>query len=91
MLERSPRKRKVGCSNPSRDRPKSIKQVVTDLSLNARQQVRVSRVLADDHYKRMPNVTLQNPLKNPHCSIAMNAEYRSKLAALQLMVTSPYE
>ena len=25
-LERSPRKRKVGCSNPSRDRPKSLKR-----------------------------------------------------------------
>ena len=25
-LERSTRKRKVGCSNPSRDRPKSLKQ-----------------------------------------------------------------
>ena len=31
-----PRKRKVGCSNPSRDRPKSYKQVVT-VGPNARQ------------------------------------------------------
>ena len=28
-LDRDSRKRKVGCSNPSRDRPKSLKQVVT--------------------------------------------------------------
>ena len=28
-LQRSPRKRKDGCSNPSRDRHKSLKQVVT--------------------------------------------------------------
>ena len=28
-LERSPRKRKIGCSNPSSDKPKSFKQVVT--------------------------------------------------------------
>ena len=27
-LERSPRKRKVGCSNPSHDRPKSFKELV---------------------------------------------------------------
>ena len=30
----SPRKQKVGCSNPSRDRPKSSKQVVTAPLLN---------------------------------------------------------
>ena len=38
-LERSPRKRKVVrmCSNPSRDRPKSLKQVVTAPLQNARQ------------------------------------------------------
>ena len=35
-VERWPRKRKVGFSNPSRDRPKSLKQVVTgsDSSIN---------------------------------------------------------
>ena len=52
-LESSPRKRKVGCSNPRRDRSKSEKQVVTAPLLNAQQTVRVSRVLGDDHYKRM--------------------------------------
>ena len=57
-LERWPRKQKVGCSNPSRNRPKSYRQVVTALLLNARQQVWVSRVLRDDHYKRMPRVTV---------------------------------
>ena len=33
-LERSPRNRKVWCSNPSRDRPKSLKQEVTGPLLN---------------------------------------------------------
>ena len=37
-LERSPRKRKVGCSNPNRDRPKSLKQVMTAKLPNARHQ-----------------------------------------------------
>ena len=36
-LERSPRKWKVGCSNPSRDRPKSLKQVEKAPLLHARQ------------------------------------------------------
>ena len=38
-LERSPCKRKSGYSNPSRDRPKSLKPVVTTLLSKARQQV----------------------------------------------------
>ena len=38
-VERSPRMRKVGCSNPGRDRPKSLTQVVTVPLPNARQQV----------------------------------------------------
>ena len=38
-LERSLRTRKVGRLNPSRDRPKSLKQVVTVPLLNAQQQV----------------------------------------------------
>ena len=57
-LERSPRMLKVGCSNPSHDIPKSKKQLVTAPLLNARQQVWVSRVLGDDHYKRMSRVTV---------------------------------
>ena len=43
-------------SIPDRDRPKSIIQAVTAALPNARQQVWVSRVLGDDHYKRMPRV-----------------------------------
>ena len=39
MVERSPRMRKVGCSNPSRVRSKSLKQVVTAPLQYARQQV----------------------------------------------------
>ena len=45
QLERLPRMRKVWRLNPSCDRPTSLKQVVTSPLLNARQQVRVSRVL----------------------------------------------
>ena len=48
--------RKVGFSNPSRDRPKLLKQVVTIPLLNARQQVLVSQTLEVDHYKWMPPV-----------------------------------
>ena len=33
--------------------------LVTDPLPNARQSVRVSRVLGDDHYKRMPHVTVE--------------------------------
>ena len=47
QLKRSSRMRKVGCSNPSSYRLKSIKQTAS--LLNAEQQVRVSRVLGDDH------------------------------------------
>ena len=50
-LERWSRKRKVGCSNPSRNRPKSLTQAVTGPLLKAWQLVRVSRNLGDDHYK----------------------------------------
>ena len=48
-LERSPRKRKVECSNPSRDRPNSLKQVVTDYC-----QTLGNRC----DYKQMPSVTV---------------------------------
>ena len=47
-VERSPRKRKVGCSKPGHDKPKSLKQVVTVPLPNARHRVRMSRVLGDD-------------------------------------------
>ena len=46
--------------------PKSLKHVVTASLLNARQQVRVSRVLEDDHNKRMTSATVGVALKNPH-------------------------
>ena len=57
-LERSPPKRKVGCSNPSRDRPKSLKQVVTAPLPNTHHLMWVSRVLRDDHHKQIPRVTV---------------------------------
>ena len=45
-VERWPRKREVGCSNP--DRPKSLKQVVTLPLPNTQHQVRMSQVHGDD-------------------------------------------
>ena len=45
-------------SIPGRDRPTSLKQVVTAPLPNPRQQVRVSRVPGDDHFKRMRCVIL---------------------------------
>ena len=57
-LERSPRKRKVGCTNPSCVRPKTLKQVVTASLTTARHYVWAPRVLDDDHYKRMPRFTV---------------------------------
>ena len=57
-LERWSSKRKVGCSNPSRDEPKSLKQAMTAPLQNARQPALVSRVLVDDYYNPMPCVTI---------------------------------
>ena len=86
-LERWPRKRKVGCSNLSRDRPKSLKQLVTAPLPNARQKVRMSPVLGDDHKKTDAPCHIRcGTLKNPHCSTAITAEHRSKFAALHQWV-----
>ena len=41
-----------------RDISKSLKQVVTAPLPNARHYVRVSRVLVDEHFKRVPRVTV---------------------------------
>ena len=57
MVERLPRMRDQG-SIPGQNRPKSLKQVVSAPTYNARQQEGLSRVLGDDHYKRMPRVTV---------------------------------
>ena len=57
-LERSLRKRKVRCSNSCRERLNSLKHVVTAPLPNTRLYVWVSRVVGDDHYKRMPRVTV---------------------------------
>ena len=45
-------------SIPDRDRPKSLKQVVTVRLPNARQQVRVSANLGNNHYKGLARVTV---------------------------------
>ena len=39
VVKRSPRMRKIGIRTPYRDRPKSLKQVVTGPLSNARQQI----------------------------------------------------
>ena len=52
-------------------------QVETAPLQNAQQQVRVPRVLGDDHYKRIHRVTLGIHLKKNHCSMAMRAELMS--------------
>ena len=57
-LERKSHMLKVRCSKPGRDRPKSLKQVVTVQLPKARQQARASRFLGDDHYKRLACVTV---------------------------------
>ena len=56
--ERSPCKRKVGCLNHIRDRPKLLKRVVITPLPNVQHKVWVSRVLWDDHYKWTPRVTV---------------------------------
>ena len=43
-------------SIPGSDRPKLLKQAVTALMPSVWQQVRTSRVLGDDYYKRMTGV-----------------------------------
>ena len=57
LVRTSPRKRKVGCSNPSRSRSKSHKQVETATLPNARQQMSLIRVFGHNHFKQMPRIT----------------------------------
>ena len=56
-LERSSRMHKVGFSNSSRDKPKSMKQVVIAPLPNARQQIWMSRLLVKDLYRGISCVT----------------------------------
>ena len=57
-------------------------QVVTAPPLNARQQVLVIRVLGDEHYIGCPVSQLMCHAKNPHCTMAMSVEHKSKFSAL---------
>ena len=54
QIERLLCKNNPGCSNPGRDMPKSLKQVVTTPRLNTWQQVWVSWVLGGDHINGCP-------------------------------------
>ena len=60
--------------------------VVTAPLPNAQQQVRVSRVLGDDHFKWRTRITvnLARTLKETHISIAMSAGNRSNPAVTWL-------
>ena len=71
MVERPPASHAADRGSiQGRDRPRSFKQVVTVQLPNARQQVRMSRVLRDYHYK------------GPQCSMTMSGDYRSTFAAV---------
>ena len=74
-LERSTRMRNVVCSNPSRDRQTSLNQVVTAPLINAWQLESPEMTVITG----CPVSQFQCMLKNPQCSMAMSAEYRSKL------------
>ena len=81
--ERSPCMRKVGCSNPSRDRPKSLK---TWRKRSA--TMPASRALGVDHYKRISRVTVGKPslLYGHECRVHV------KICSPSLaMVASPYK
>ena len=65
-LENSPRMRNVGCSNPYCDRP----VIKTGSLLNVWQQLWLTWVLGD-----VPCHSRCVPLKNHHCSTAMNSEH----------------
>ena len=72
-LERSPRKRTVGCSKPSRDTPYSdsytAKRTSTSVSGTGPRKWPLKR--------DAPCHSRCGMLKNTHCSMAMGAEYRS--------------
>ena len=74
-LERSPRKRKVGCSNPSRDRPGS------DSSTAKRSAIGVCHGSSEMTKTNAPCHSRCGTQKNPRL-VAMSAEHRSKFAAL---------
>ena len=89
-LERSPRKRKVGCSNSNRDRPKSLKQVVTTPLTNARHKVLLLRVLGDNHYKRISQYMWH--AKEPSLLYGHKCRALVKICSpSSAMVTSPNE
>ena len=77
-LERSPSKRKAGCSNSSRDRPKSLKPVLT-VPLANRWAISVS--VMERRRWLLHADSRCGKLKNPHCSMAISGEHKSKFAA----------
>ena len=88
-VDRWPRMREIRVRSPLGDRPKSFKQIIKATLPKARQHVWMSRVLGDDHYKRMPRVR-RGTQRNSHCSVALSAEYKFKIWSLSpVIVTSP--
>lgn len=80
-LKCSPLMQKVGWSNLSCDRSLSLKQLKTTPVWNVWQQVCVSRVIGDDALCH----NSCGKLKNPNCSMAINAEYRLKFANFSIL------
>ena len=77
-VERLLRMRKVGCSNPSRDRPKSLKKIATASLFGNRCERHWSSEMT-----LLTNVKCYRGCgtpKNPHCSTwDMSAEYMSSI------------
>ena len=68
-LELSSHKRKVGYSNPSRDGPKSLKQVVTVPLLNARTNMLLLKMPIQTD---VPCHSTCNTLKNTNCLMVIS-------------------
>ena len=83
-IEASPRKWKVGCSNPSRDRPKSLNQVHCSDSSTSKCSTLGVNVTGPRRWPLQTDAPCHSRCgtrKNPHCSIAIGVEHRSKFAA----------
>ena len=77
-MAQSVRMRKVGCSNPSRDRTKSLKQEVTAPLLITQQQIWVTRSSEMTIINGCPVPQYVWHAKNSYCPIAISARHRSK-------------
>ena len=90
-MAQSVRMRKVGCSNPSRDRTKSLKQEETAPLLNTQQQIWVARSSEMTIINGCPVPQYVWHAKNFYCPIAISARHRSKCSPSLVIVTSLHE